>query len=261
MIRPRGVSERRKPSPGRAAGALVCARVSWPPGDAVAGPLGDERRSKCAMAPKTWKTSSPHGAGRAGRRGAGRGSRRARSPWCRRRGPAPPSQYRSIPGRVLRGILGGPRILFHGVRTASVTTRSSRSTGPPRARIRIGVGIRWTDGKLGRVARDSDRLYVDPPLEPGRNPRSFPECARRSTLSRYVRGAGQPGEGACLLVRNTGSTPFGIRAQTGVERSRSCRFERRGLSPFCEEQAQISEHRGRLAFPTDGEARTFESGG
>ena len=42
MIRPRGVSERRKPSPGRAAGALVCARVSWPPGDAVAGPLGDE---------------------------------------------------------------------------------------------------------------------------------------------------------------------------------------------------------------------------
>ena len=35
----------------------------------------------------------------------------------------------------------------------------------------------------------------------------------------------------------------------------------RGLSPFCEEQAQISEHRGRLAFPTDGEARTFESGG
>ena len=125
------------------------------------------RRSKCAMAPKTWKTSSPHGAGRAGRRGAGRGSRRARSPWCRRRGPAPPSQYRSIPGRVLRGILGGPRILFHGVRTASVTTRSSRSTGPPRARIRIGVGIRWTDGKLGRVARDSDRLYVDPPLEPG----------------------------------------------------------------------------------------------
>ena len=37
--------------------------------------------------------------------------------------------------------------------------------------------------------------------------------------------------------------------------------KRRGLSPFCEEQAQISEHRGRLAFPTDGEARTFESGG
>ena len=41
MIRPRGVSERRKPSPGRAAGALVCARVSWPPGDEAAFEVRD----------------------------------------------------------------------------------------------------------------------------------------------------------------------------------------------------------------------------
>ncbi len=31
----------------------------------------------------------------------------------------------------------------------------------------VGVGIRWTDGAVGRVARDSDRLYFDPPLQPG----------------------------------------------------------------------------------------------
>ena len=31
----------------------------------------------------------------------------------------------------------------------------------------VGVGIRWTDGALGHVARDFDRLYFDPPLQPG----------------------------------------------------------------------------------------------
>ena len=31
----------------------------------------------------------------------------------------------------------------------------------------VGVGIRWTEGALGHVARDFDRLYFDPPLQPG----------------------------------------------------------------------------------------------
>ena len=31
----------------------------------------------------------------------------------------------------------------------------------------VGVGIRWTAGPLGPLARDSDRLYFDPPLKPG----------------------------------------------------------------------------------------------
>ena len=31
----------------------------------------------------------------------------------------------------------------------------------------VGVGIRWTAGACGYVARDSDRLYFDPPLKPG----------------------------------------------------------------------------------------------
>ena len=45
---------------------------------------------------------------------------------------------------------------------SSVLLDGSASSQAP-----VGIGIRWTDGALGHVSRDVDRLYFDPPLEPG----------------------------------------------------------------------------------------------